>query len=104
VQPVAPEISLADGVDIDDGSGPNVVNKENLEPRIVVSCYVRGRDLAGVVRDVQIALRPIENELREQGNGYRIEDGGQFEAQEQANRRLLWTGLLALAGVFLMLC
>jgi Cu/Ag efflux pump CusA len=50
VQPVAPEISLADGVDIDDGSAPNVVNKENLEPRIVVSCNVRGRDLAIVVR------------------------------------------------------
>jgi Cu/Ag efflux pump CusA len=102
--PVGPEITLADVVDIDDGSGPNVVNKENLEPRIVVSCNVHGRDLASVVRDVQLALRPMENDLRERGDGYRIEYGGQFEAQEQANRRLLWTGLLALAGVFLLLC
>jgi CzcA family heavy metal efflux pump len=102
--PVGPEISLADVVDVADSSGPNVVNKENLEPRIVVSCNVRGRDLAGVVRDVQAALRPVEKELREQGDGYRIEYGGQFEAQQQANRRLLWTGLLALAGVFLLLC
>jgi Cu/Ag efflux pump CusA len=45
----------------------------------------------------------VEEALRRHQGGYRIEYGGQFEAQQQANRRLLVLVPLAIAGVFLLL-
>src|SRR5205085_2182017 len=72
--------------------------------RIVVSCNVQGRDLAAVVGDVRRRVAPVEAKLRTLPGGYRIEYGGQFEAQREANLRLLVLGTLALGGVFLLLC
>ncbi len=87
-----------------DTTGPNILNRENVQRRIVVSCNVQGRDLAGVVRDIQVQLAPLERELRRHSGTYRLEYEGQFEAQEQANLRLLILGTLAVLGVFLLLC
>jgi Cu/Ag efflux pump CusA len=84
-------------------TGPNTLNRENVQRRVVVSCNVQGRDLAGVVRDLQARLAPVEHGLRGRGGSYRIEYGGQFEARQQANERLVLLGTLAVAGVFLLL-
>jgi Cu/Ag efflux pump CusA len=56
------------------------------------------------VRNIQRELAPIEEKLRAFHGSYRIEYGGQFEAQQQANRRLLILGALAIVSVFLVLC
>src|SRR5205807_3715012 len=48
-------------------------------------------------------LAPVERDLRGRGGSYRIEYGGQFEARQQANERLILLGTLAVAGVFLLL-
>jgi CzcA family heavy metal efflux pump len=87
-----------------DTTGPNTLNHEGVQRRIIVSCNVQGRDLAGVVRDIQRELGPVEQKVRAIPGSYRIEYGGQFEAQQQANRRLLLLGALAVAAVFLVLC
>jgi Cu/Ag efflux pump CusA len=59
--------------------------------------------LGSVVTDIQKALVPIEEKLRAQGSGYRLELGGQFEAQRQAETRLLILGIAVFLGVFLLL-
>jgi len=74
-----------------------------VQRRIVVSCNVQGRDLASVVRDIRTKLTPVEDSLRGLQGNYRIELGGQFEAQQQANRRLLVLGALAVCVVLLLL-
>jgi Cu/Ag efflux pump CusA len=79
--------------------GPNMVLRENVQRRIVISCNVAGRDLGGVVRDVQVAIAqavpmPV---------GYRVEYGGQFESEERATQRLLALGVLVIAGLFMLL-
>jgi Cu/Ag efflux pump CusA len=83
--------------------GPNTLNREGVQRRIVVSCNVQGRDLGGVVEDVRRRLAPVEQRLRGLGAGYRIEYGGQFEAQQQASSRLAVLAVLAVVGVFLLL-
>jgi Cu/Ag efflux pump CusA len=81
--------------------GPNTINRENIRRRIVVQCNAAGRDLAGVVRDIQAAAREkIWPKLQE---GYIIEYGGQFEAKQEANTRLLILGSLSTAGILLLL-
>src|SRR5262249_22387796 len=83
--------------------GPNTLNRERVERRIVVSCNVQGRDLGGVVETIRRRLAPLEEKLQQLPGSYRIEYGGQFEAQQQANDRLGLLAGLAVVGVFLLL-
>src|SRR5262249_35458213 len=43
--------------------GPNTLNRERVERRLVVSCNVQGRDLGSVVAEIQRELRPVEEKL-----------------------------------------
>jgi CzcA family heavy metal efflux pump len=87
-----------------DTTGPNVLNREGVERRMVVSCNVHDRDLAAVVADIRRTVAPVADRLRTQTGSYRVEYGGQFEAQQEANLRLLLLGTLAVVAVFVVLC
>jgi len=79
--------------------GPNMVLRENVQRRIVISCNVAGRDLGSVVGDIQTAI----GQRVPMPAGYRVEYGGQFESEESASQRLLGLGILVIAGLFLLL-
>ena len=79
--------------------GPNMVLRENVQRRIVISCNVAGRDLGSVVQDIQTAVAQSVS----MPAGYRVEYGGQFESEQSASRRLLGLGVLVIAGLFLLL-
>lgn len=96
-------VSLGEVADVLDTTGPNTLNREHVQRRIVVFCNVQGRDLAGVVGDIRKLTIPIEDRLRKMSGNYHIEYGGQFEAQQQANFRLLVLGSISVIGVFLLL-
>ena len=101
--PSGRKVALGQVADVLDTTGPNTLYHEGVQRRIVVSCNVQGRDLGSVVADIQRELRPIEEKLSSIGAGYRIDFGGQFEAQQQAGTRLLVLGTLSVVGVFLLL-
>ena len=86
--------------DIVEGSGPNTINRENVRRRIILQCNTAGRDLNGVVLDIQARLAPIQAELPP---GYFLEYGGQFESQRQATRMIGFLSLVSLLGMFLAL-
>jgi CzcA family heavy metal efflux pump len=79
--------------------GANMILRENVQRRIVVSSNVAGRDLGSVVADIQAAV----GEQVRMPEGYHVEYGGQFESQQSASERLLVLGAAAIAGVFMML-
>jgi CzcA family heavy metal efflux pump len=79
--------------------GPNMILRENVQRRIVVSCNVSGRDLGSVVEDIDAAV----TQQVPMPDGYRVEYGGQFESQQSATRTLLILGGAAVAGLFMML-
>ena len=79
--------------------GPNMVLRENVQRRIVVSSNVAGRDLGSVVEDIRAAV----GQSVPMPAGYRVEYGGQFESEESASQRLLGLGSLAVAGLFMLL-
>jgi hypothetical protein len=79
--------------------GANMIQRENVQRRIVVSCNVAGRDLGSVVSDIQDT---VAEQIRMPA-GYRVEYGGQFESQQSATERLSLLGGAAIAGVFMML-
>jgi Cu/Ag efflux pump CusA len=79
--------------------GPNMILRENVQRRIVVSSNVSGRDLGSVVEDIEAAV----TQQVPMPDGYRVEYGGQFESQESATERLTILGGAAIAGLFMML-
>ena len=81
-------------------SGPNTINRENVRRRIVLQCNTAGRDLNGVVEDIQGRLAMIQAALPP---GYFLEYGGQFESQRQATRMIGLLSLVSLAGMFFAL-
>ena len=76
-----------------------MVLRENVQRRIVISCNVAGRDLGSVVEDIRQAV----SQAVPMPAGYRVEYGGQFESEQSASQRLLGLGVLAIAGVFMLL-
>lgn len=100
--PSGRKVALAQVAEVLQTTGPNTLNREHVQRRIVVACNVQDRDLGSVVADIQRELKPVEDRLRSLGN-YRIELGGQFEAQQQATGRLRWLAAAAVAGVFMLL-
>lgn len=85
--------------DIRSAAGPNTINRENVQRKIVVSANVSERDLRGVVNDIQKA---VDEKIR-LPEGYHIEYGGQFESEQAASRTLLLTSLASLLVIFLLL-
>lgn len=93
-------IPLSAVADVYPSSGPNTINRENVRRRLIVQCNTAGRDLSGVVTEIQKRLAPIQAKLP---TGYFIEYGGQFESQNAATRMIGFLGLMSLAGMFLAL-
>jgi len=80
-------------------TGPNVINRENVQRKMVVSANVADRDLGSVVNDVRTELK---RNLSLPEN-YRVELGGQFESATQAQRMLLLSSILAILIIFIIL-
>ena len=85
--------------DIISTSGPNTINRENVQRKTVVSANVSGRDQKSVVADIQ----KIINEKVALPEEYHIEYGGQFEAEAEASKTLLLTSMISLLVIFLIL-
>ena len=85
--------------DIVSASGPNTINRENVQRKTVVSANVSGRDQKSVVADIQ----KIINEKVKLPEDYHIEYGGQFEAEAEASKTLLLTSIISLLLIFLIL-
>jgi CzcA family heavy metal efflux pump len=97
--PAAGPVPIRLLADVRREQGPNMVLRENVQRRIVVSSNVAGRDLGSVVDDIRAAVA----QAVPMPAGYRVEYGGQFESEQSASRRLLVLGVGVMAGLFMLL-
>lgn len=93
------KVPLSYVADIRSASGPNTINRENVQRKIVISGNVSERDLRGVVNDIQKKV----NTTIQLPEGYHLEYGGQFESEQAASRTLLLTSFMSLIVIFLLL-
>ncbi len=91
-----PLIQLAD---IQTEEGPAQISRSNIHRRISVEANVRGRDLAGFVRDAQRAV----SEKVSLPPGYWVEWGGQFQNLQEAATRLGIVVPLTMFLIFVLL-
>jgi len=97
--PAGEQVTLDQVARVEVTRGPEKIEREEGQRRIVVMSNVRGRDLGSFVAEVrakldrQITLPP----------GYFIEYGGQFENQQRAMSRLALIVPIAIAAIFVLL-
>ena len=93
------QIELHELADIEVGTGPNAINRENARRRIVIRCNTQDRDLASAVLEIQqrvgqrVQLPP----------GYFVEYGGQFESQQRATQLITVLAGVSVVGMFVVL-
>lgn len=97
--PVGPKVPLSQLAEVVYEKGPNTISRENVQRKIVVQANVSGRDLRGVIDDIQTRLD--KNVSIPQG--YYVEFGGQFESEQAATRLLTLLSLFSIAAIFLIL-
>lgn len=92
-------IPLSYVAEVQSAMGPNSISRENVRRKLVISANTSGRDLRGVVEDIQDRVAQHIT-LPE---GYHIEYGGQFESEQAASSTLLLTSLISIVVIFLLL-
>jgi cobalt-zinc-cadmium resistance protein CzcA len=97
----APEgafLTLGELAKVEVKRGPEAINREEGQRRVVVISDVRGRDLGSFVAEVRAKL----SQQLQLPPGYFLEYGGQFENQERATRRLMLV-IPAVFGIIVVL-
>jgi Cu/Ag efflux pump CusA len=97
--PSGAKVPLSAIAEVVEGSGPNTINHDNVQRRIVVMANSSGRDLGSVVDDVR---QRVAADVR-LPTGYFLSYEGQFESQQSATRLIALLSLFSLLGMFLVL-
>lgn len=97
--PSGEPVRLADVAAIYKGTGPNMINRENMQRRIVIAANTDNRDIGSVASEV---LTAVENAVKIP-SGYYLRLDGQFANQIDAARRIKVLATLALIAIFLVL-
>ncbi len=86
--------------DVYEEQASSLITRENVRRKAVISCNVaEGHNLGDLIASIRARVDP----MIARRDGVYVEYGGQFEAQEEASRRILWAsiGVLALIVVIL---
>ncbi len=92
-------VELASVARLEKTMAPNLINRENVQRRIIVIANVAGRDLRGAARNVldvvhrDVPLPP----------GYHIDLGGEFESEASATKSILGLSVVAIFGMAALL-
>ncbi|MCK5221384.1 MAG: efflux RND transporter permease subunit, partial [Candidatus Aminicenantes bacterium] len=85
--------------DIREERGPNYINRENVQRKLVVQSNVSGRDVRSVVKEIE---GKVEESIK-LPEGYFIQYGGQFESEAEASRTILLLSLVAIIAILIVL-
>jgi cobalt-zinc-cadmium resistance protein CzcA len=97
--PGGAKVPLDQLADIEEIIGPRQITRENNQRFITVQCNVRGRDIGSFVVEGQKAIA----EKIQMPPGYLVSWGGQFELQQEANKRLALVVPVTLLIIILLL-
>ncbi len=97
--PDGSRVQLAQIADVFESTGPNLINRENMQRRIVVMANATGRGMDKIVGEIQAGI----GKSVKLPEGYYLSYGGQFESQQKASRTMIMLGSLAILAVFALL-
>lgn len=97
--PFGNQIPLSQLAKVEVKNGPNQIQRENAQRRIVVGFNIKGRDVQSIVEELQTKV----NKQIKLPTGYYMTYGGSFENLNNAKQRLMIAVPVALALIFVML-
>ncbi|ODG98431.1 cation transporter [Nostoc sp. KVJ20] len=97
--PNGQKIPLAQVATIENGTGPNTINRENVSRLIVVSANANGRDLRSIVNEIQAKVKQQVHPP----SSYYIQYAGQFEAEERATQNILISSAIAFVVITIIM-
>lgn len=97
--PAGAKVPLKSLADIRKEAGPNYINREQVDRKIVVMCNVAGRDVTSVVNDCKKVVDPLVGAVA----GYRVEYGGQFQSAAEAGRIIALLGIAVVIAIGFLL-
>lgn len=99
IMPDGSKVLLEEIADIYESNGPNMINRENTERRLVISANTQGRDIESIIKEIKLKI----SQNVTLPSGYYINYGGQFESQQKANQLIFVLSLLSIGGIFIVL-
>lgn len=93
--PNGQKVPLGSVAKIEEGKGPNTINRENVSRLIVVSANAKGRDLRSIVNEIEAKVKRNVQVTA----GYFIQYAGQFEAEERATQNILVFSIIAFVAI-----
>jgi CzcA family heavy metal efflux pump len=93
------KVPLGSIAKIEEGTGPNTINRENVSRLIVVSANAKGRDIRSIVTDIETKVK----QNVQLPTGYFIQYAGQFEAEERATQNILVFSAIAFVGITVLM-
>ncbi len=97
--PSGARVPVAAVAEVVETRGPNLINHDHLQRRVVVMANVAERDLGSAVDEVRARVA----ERVKLPTGYTVAYEGQFESQQSATRLIALLSLVSLVGMFLVL-
>jgi CzcA family heavy metal efflux pump len=97
--PDGQKIPLGSVARVDNGTGPNTINRENVSRLIIVSANAKGRDLRSIVNDIEAKVKRNVAVPA----GYFIQYAGQFEAEERATQNIIVFSLIAFIAITVLM-
>ncbi len=92
------KIPITDVARIEVKETPSSIPRDQLTRRIDVGANVDGRDIGSVVEEINEKLKSVKMPL-----GYKAEVLGEYKERQEADRSLLFWGLIAAGGIFFIL-
>nr|BFD63258.1 efflux RND transporter permease subunit [Bdellovibrio sp. HM001] len=99
IMPDGSRITVEKVADVYESTGPNIIQRENAQRRIVVQANSADRSLDAIMTDIK---KNIEEKVK-LPPGYYVVYGGQFESQQQASQLMILLGALSVITIFLIL-
>ncbi len=99
ILPDGSKVLVEQVADVYESTGPNIINRENSQRRIVVQANSSGRDIEGLINELK---NKIEKNVK-LPQGYFISYGGQFESQQQASKLMVVLAVMSILGIYLVL-
>jgi CzcA family heavy metal efflux pump len=96
--PQGGHVRLGDVANISILPTPNTIKRENASRRIDVTCNVGDRPLGDVVENIESRLATLSFPI-----GYHPVVLGEWAERQEAQRRLIWLSLAAVAGILTLL-
>ncbi|MDP7320789.1 MAG: efflux RND transporter permease subunit [Bacteriovoracaceae bacterium] len=98
VLPTGKIIRLKDVASVYESDGPNIINRENAQRRIIVQANSAGIPLDKLVAQVQSQINELNID-----EGYFIKLGGQFESEQKASKLISILGTISILAIVIVL-